>query len=329
MPETSPQTTQTPAPIRKPTANPVLVVLIDLFVCTVAAALVAGSLFYFSNYNQFAPGGVTGIASIVASLIAGDKDITQYMSILMVALNVPIFVLVAIFVNKKTGIMLCVYLVLQSVFLILLKHLHAEGVLSHYAALPSDTLYQEGNNVVYAALGVGVIAGFGYSLMLRRFGASGGTYAITALIKKVFPATNLAWFTFVLDASVVVLTLFVYHSGINPVFSTLCNIFISNLVVDFMLQGLRSGYKFEIITTYPDEITQELMTKLGRGVTTLHAQGGYTHSEKTLIVCIVRKRQVGECLKILRKYNATFSYSCKVNEVYGKFEEKPHYREKK
>jgi uncharacterized membrane-anchored protein YitT (DUF2179 family) len=96
-----------------------------------------------------------------------------------------------------------------------------------------------------------------------------------------------------------------------------------------MLQGLRSGYKFEIITTYPDEITQELMTKLGRGVTTLHAQGGYTHSDKTLIVCIVRKRQVGECLKILRKYNATFSYSCKVNEVYGKFEEKPHYREKK
>ena len=65
------------------------------------------------------------------------------------------------------------------------------------------------------------------------------------------------------------------------------------------------------------------MQKLGRGVTTLHAEGMYTHTDKSLMICIVRKRQVGAFLKILKRYRATFSYSCKVNEVYGKFENHP------
>lgn len=60
-----------------------------------------------------------------------------------------------------------------------------------------------------------------------------------------------------------------------------------------MLQGLKSGYKFEIITEKAEELSAELMDRLGRGVTTLHAEGMYTHQDKTLLICIVRKRQVG------------------------------------
>ena len=298
--------------------------LVDVLTCIVAAALVAGSLFYFSNYNNFAPGGVTGLATITAFLFAGESgDLTQHMSLLMVLFNLPIFLLVAVFVSRKTGVMLSLYLLFQAGILMILKDLYSHGYLTYYGALPSGECYHEGNNLAYAAVGVGVIAGFGYSLMIRRFGASGGTYAITALIKRFHPAVNLAWFTFVLDASVVGLAFFVYRSGINPVFSTLCNIFISDIVVDFVLQGLKSGYKFEIITDNAEKLSQELMYSLGRGVTTLHAEGMYTHTDKTLLICIVRKRQVGEFLKILKRYGATFSYSCRVNEVYGKFESQP------
>lgn len=297
-------------------------ILVDLLVCIVAAALVAGSLYYFSNYNHFAPGGVSGFAAIIAYLCKGD--VSQNMSIFMLILNAPIFLLVALFVSRKTGIMLCVYLLSQSLLLILLKELHANGSIPYYGALPGGDCYEEGNNLIFASVGVGIISGFGFSLMLRRFGASGGTFAIAALIKRFKPAVHLAWFSFILDASVVGLTFFVYRDGINPVFCTLCNIFISDLVVDYMLQGLRSGYKFEIITDRADELSMEIMTTLKRGVTTLHAEGMYTHSDKIMLVCIIKKRQVGEFLKILKRYKAAFSYSCKVNEVYGKFEHDPH-----
>ena len=299
-------------------------ILMDVCVCFVSALLVAGSLYYFSNYNHFAPGGVTGFASIIGSLVAKTPDeVTLYMSILMFAFNLPIFLLVAIFTNRKTGVVLILYLLFQSALLMLFKSLHSRFGLPYYAAFTADPLFADGNNVVFASIGVGVISGFGYSLMLRRFGASGGTYAISALIKHFKPEKNIAWLAFVLDSSVVVLAFFVYDSSVNSVISTLTNIFISDLVVDFMLQGLRSGYKFEIITENPEELAKELMKKLHRGVTLVHAEGMYTHSDKSLLICIVRKREVGSFLKLLKNHGATFSYSCRVNEVYGRFAMNP------
>lgn len=306
--------------LENPKIKNVKTICVDIFICFLSALLVSGSLYYFSNYNHFAPGGVTGFASIVGSYLhdlnIGD-DVTLNMSILMFSFNLPIFLLVAIFSSRKTGIMLIVYLLFQSGLLMLFKHLQ----LPYYAAFESaGELYDEGNNIVFAAIGVGVISGFGFSIMLRRFGASGGTYAISALIKRFKPEKNIAWLAFALDSSVVVLAFFVYGSNINSVISSLTNIFISDLVVDYMLQGLRSGYKFEVITERPEELARELMNHLHRGVTLLHAEGMYTHTDKSILICIVRKRQIGEFLKILKSHGATFSYSCKVNEVYGKFE---------
>ena len=302
-------------------------IFLDVLTCLLSAILVSGSLFFFSNYNHFAPGGVTGFASIIGSILydLGIGDVTMNMSILMFAFNLPIFILVAIHTNKKTGVMLIVYLLFQSGLLMLFKFLQEKIGLPYYAAFSTDPngMWTEGNNVVFAAIGVGVISGFGFSIMLRRFGASGGTYAISALIKHFHPEKNIAWLAFALDSSVVVVAFFVYGSNINSVISTLLNIFISDLVVDYMLQGLRSGFKFEIITDRAEEITEEIIQKLKRGVTLVHAEGMYTHSEKCLLICIVRKREMGEFLKLLKKYDATFSYSCKVNEVYGKFEFNP------
>ena len=296
-------------------------IAMDIFVCFLSALLVSSSLYFFSNYNQFAPGGVTGCASILASLIAKTSDdVTLYMSILMFAFNLPIFTLVAIFCSRKTGVMLIVYLLFQSGLLMLFKYLHNTFDIPYYAAFSTDPLFEEGNNVVFAAIGVGVISGLGFSLMLRRFGASGGTYAISALIKRFKPEKNIAWLAFALDSSVVVLAFFVYGASINSVISTLSNIFISNLVVDYLLQGLRNGYKFEVITDRPDELADLMMTRLHRGVTLLHAEGMYTHTDKAILICIIRKRQIGEFLKLLKDHGATFSFSCKVNEVYGKFD---------
>ena len=294
-------------------------VLGDVATCFIAALLVSFSLFFFSNYNNFAPGGVTGLASILGNLLssAGIGETTLNMSALMLAFNVPIFALVAFYVSRKTGVMLLVYLLFQTLLLALFKFLNTSVGLPYYDAI--SELSPKENNVVFAAIGVGVVSGLGFSMTLKRFGASGGTYAISALIKHFHPEQNIAWVAFALDSSIVALAFFVYGFQVNPVISTLMNIFLSNLVVDYMLQGLKSGYKFEIITDQPEKLAEEIMSRLGRGVTALHAQGMYTHKEKTLIVCIIRKRQIGELLKILKGYNATFSYSCKVNEVYGRF----------
>jgi uncharacterized membrane-anchored protein YitT (DUF2179 family) len=179
--------------------------------------------------------------------------------------------------------------------------------------------YGQDFEIVFACIATGVISGFGFSMMLKRFGASGGTYAISSLIKRWKPEANIAYVAFWLDSSVVGIAFFVYGMKITPAICTLLNLFIANIVVDNFLAGIRNGYKFEIVTDKPEELSQTLIEKLGHGVTEIRVQGMYSHTEKYMLVCIIRKKQVGEMMKIIQGYPGSFASFAKVNEVFGRF----------
>ena len=281
--------------------------LIDILTAVVAGVVVGTAYHFFQNSNGFAPGGVGGLATITHYLLEGKIN----WSILMVAFNLPIFVLVSAFVNKKLGLMLSLYMLVQSS----MPELYNLLGLGAYSAANN----QEDFNIVFACVATGVISGFGFSLMLKHFGASGGTYGISALIKKAKPETNIAYVSFIMDACVVFVAFFVYGMRITPVICTLINLFIANVVVDNGLNGLKNGYRFEIITEYPDELSRELMTKLRHGVTEIKVHGKYTDTDKYMLVCIINKRQIGEMMKIIKSHPDVFASFEKVSEVFGNF----------
>ena len=280
---------------------------LDFATAIIAGFIVGLAYFFFQNSNSFAPGGVGGLATITYYLF--DYQISW--AVLMVAFNIPIFILVSIFVNKKLGLYLILYMVVQSFSTELFELLKWKP----YCALNN----KEDFEIVFACIATGAISGVGFSLMLRRCGASGGTYAISALIKKAKPETNIAYVSFWLDSSVVAIAFFVYGMKITPVVCTLINLFIANIVVDNVLSGIKNGYKFEIITDKPEELSTELIEKLKHGVTEIRVLGMYSHTEKYMLVCIIRKKQVGEMMKIIKKYSGTFASFSKVNEVFGRF----------
>ena len=272
-------------------------ILIDILFAIVAGMIVGSAYYFFQNSNGFAPGGVGGLATIMHYLL--ENRISW--SILMLAFNLPIF-------------MLSIYMLVQS-------------SMPKFYELLSFPPYSAANNpddfnIVFACIATGVISGVGFSMMLRHFGASGGTYGISALIRKAKPETNVAYVSFIMDASVVSVAFFVYGMKITPVICTLLNLFIANLIVDNGLSGIKNGYKFEIVTDHPEELATELMTKLKHGVTKIEVHGMYSNSDKSMLVCIINKRQIGEMMKILKKYPDTFASFEKVSEVFGNFKRK-------
>ena len=284
--------------------------ILDILYAIAAGIIVGTAYHFFQNSNGFAPGGVGGLATITYHLVGNKIS----WSILMVAFNLPIFVLVSAFINKKLGAILSIYMLVQS----FIPRLY-EAIGANPYCLANN---QEDFNIVFACIATGVISGFGFSLMLKRFGASGGTYGISALIKKFRPEKNIAYVAFIMDASVVLIAFFVYGMRITPVMCTLCNLFVANVIVDHGLSGIKNGYKFEIITNHPDEISQELLTRLHHGVTEIRVHGMYSDTDKYMLVCIINKRQIGEMMKILKKYPDTFASFEKVNEVFGNFKRK-------
>ena len=279
----------------------------DVLIAVISGIIVAIAYYFFQNSNDFAPGGVGGLATMSYALFNGEIS----WALLMIAFNIPIFILVSIFVNKKLGIYLIIYMLTQSFGVDLFGRL----------GLKAYCLANNGQDfeIVFACIATGVISGFGFSIMLRRFGASGGTYAISSLIKRFKPASNIAYVAFVLDSSVVAIAFFVYGMKVTPVICTLLNVFIANIVVDNGLAGIKNGYKFEIITDRPEELSQALIEELGHGVTEVKVVGMYSHTDKYMLVCIIRKKQIGQMLRILKRYKGTFSSFSKVNEVFGRF----------
>lgn len=276
--------------------------------CAIVAGIIVGTAYhFFQNSNGFAPGGVGGLATITHHLFAGKVS----WSILMIAFNLPIFILLSAFVDKKLGALLSLYMVVQSFTPRLYELIGAKPY-----SLANN---QDDFNIVFACIATGVISGFGFSLMLRRFGASGGTYGISALIKKAKPDMNIAYISFIMDASVVFIAFFVYGMKITPVICTLLNLFVANILVDRGLSGMKNGYKFEIITNRPNELSEELMTRLRHGVTKIQVHGMFSDTDKYMLVCIINKRQIGEMMKIIKSYPDTFASFEQVNEVFGNF----------
>lgn len=280
---------------------------LDVLYAILAGIIVGTAYHFFQNSNSFAPGGVGGLATITYHLV--EQNISW--SILMVAFNLPIFVLVGALINKKLGFMLIIYMFVQS-FIPKLYDL--------LGALPYSLVNNGADfNIVFACIATGVISGFGFSLMLKRFGASGGTYGISALLKKARPEMNIAYVSFIMDASVVCIAFFVYGMKVTPAICTLLNLFIANLIVDRGLSGIKNGYKFEIVTASPTELSAELMAKLKHGVTEIRVHGMYSDTDKHMLVCIINKRQIGDMMKILKSHPDTFASFEKVNEVFGNF----------
>jgi uncharacterized membrane-anchored protein YitT (DUF2179 family) len=282
----------------------------DILIATVAGIVVGTAYHIFQNSNNFAPGGVGGLATIMYHLFG---DYISW-SALMLIFNLPIMILLTIFINKKLGLLLSLYMIVQSSMPLLFDALGIQP----YCLINNG----EDFNVVFACIATGVISGFGFSLMLLRFGASGGTYGISALLKKARPEMNVAYVSFFMDASVVAIAFFVYGMKITPVICTLLNLFISTMIVDSRLSGGRAGYKFEIITNEPDILSRELIDKLHHGVTELRVHGMYSDTDKYMLVCIINKRQIGEMLRILKNHPKSFVSFYKVSEVLGNYNRK-------
>ena len=284
--------------------------IFDILIAIAAGVVVGTAYHFFQNSNGFAPGGVGGLATITHHLTGGAVE----WGILMITFNIPIFILVSALVDRKLGLMMSIYMLVQSS----MPKLY--GVLNFKAYCLANN--GEDFNIVFACIATGVVSGFGFSIMLRRFGASGGTYGISAIIRHFKPEKNLAYVAFIMDASVVFVAFFVYGMRLTPVICTLLNLFIANVIVDNGLSGIKNGYKFEIVTSHPNELSEELIKRLKHGVTSINVHGMYTRADKYMLVCIINKRQIGEMMKIIKSYPDTFASFQKVNEVFGNFKRK-------
>ena len=183
----------------------------------------------------------------------------------------------------------------------------------------SAIAYDSGSSDILGPATAGVVSGAVYGLVIRCNGSTGGTDIVAAWVHKLHPEASLVWVIFALNASVAVLSFFVYGYQFEPVILCLIYCYLSSRISDGILKGGKSALKFEVVTRHAPELSARLLQELHHGVTVLPAQGMYSDTPRALLICVVNRHQIVRFQEILRQFPDTFAYVSSVNETLGNF----------
>ena len=259
-------------------------------------------LFVFPN--QFAPSGVNGICTIIQHVFGIS------VGSLSLLINVPLAALCYFKCSKPIALRSMVYVVTFSLGLIILDHVD----LSMFAYSTPN-----GTSKILGPLVAGVIHGFDCSILARASAYSGGTDFISALIHEKDPNRSVYGLTFIMNVIIAVSSYFVFGYQMEPVILCILYSFSASTLVERRMKSGREAVRFEIITDYPREISDEIIRKVRHTTTLIPAKGMYAGRETNLLICVVNKTQVSQVARIIRKYPNTFSIVDPVSEVMGNF----------
>lgn len=262
-----------------------LQIAVGLFFCKV-------SYNAFLIPNNIAAGGFTGIGQLIHHATGFPVGVCAFL------LNVPLFAFSMKKMGWRFGLRSFVTMILLSVVI-------------DYAPFESVT-----SDMLLATVFGGICSGVGFGLVLRGSATTGGSDMLASLIHRFFPTVRVGQATFVIDALVIVASAFVFDAE-SAMYAVMA-VFLSNTVVDLVLEGPNSSHAYFIISDKATEIAQRVMDELERGVTGLDGVGMYTMKEKRVLLCVVSRFEAMRLRRIVFSLDpAAFVVACKSHDTLG------------
>ena len=217
-------------------------------------------------------GGFGGFAIVVKYFAQGfGLDIPVWLT--NAALNVPVFI-IAFFVIGKDFVTKTLFgAVTFAVWLYLIPTYDICG----------------GDYLLAVAIG-GIMDGVGIGLIFLTNSTSGGTDMVSAILHKFFKHYSVPSILFAVDGVIVVLGAFVL--GFRNAMYGIITIYVLTKISDTMLEGVKFAKLVYIISDEYEKIASLIMSEMDRGVTAISARGMYTNKDKSMLFCVVGKKEI-------------------------------------
>ncbi len=268
---------------------------IDLIFFILGSFVYAAAVNMFTSPNHIAPGGFTGIATLINHLTGIP------IGAFMFALNVPLFIIS----YKQFGKDFIAKTFVATLLLAVVIDLSAKFMTPY-----------SGDKLVAAIFG-GVCNGGGIALVLYRGGTTGGTDLVAKLLRIKWPHMSMGTVIMCADLLVVTVSGIVYGNFESALYSFIAT-FIASRSIDYVLYGRGYGKMLLIFTDNPEDISKAITEEMGRGVSILDATGAYTGNKKSMLVCAVRANEIAKISKIIRTYDTNpFIIVTEAGEIFG------------
>lgn len=260
----------------------------------IAFGSLLGAMAYpmFLTPHHIAPGGLTGIAMVFNFLFHWPVGTVSLI------LNIPLFIIGYRAMGRVFAFRSLIAMLLFSFLIDLIP-------------LPSLT----GNPILAAVFG-GVLLGVGLGFILRGGATTGGTDMAARMLHSRFQHISVGVILFLIDCISVLM------AGVSieveyALYAFIC-IYVSAKVIDMVMLGVTTDKACYVISTEHEAIKQELMGQLERGVTVLHAEGGYTGADRPVLLCVLSAQEIGRLKAIVRtKDESAFVFISDAYEVLG------------
>lgn len=259
-------------------ARPFASKLVKYIIIVLGAAIGAVGFQFFMFPNSIVSGGLTGIAQIINRLTGLP------VGVLSIVMNVPLFIIAWRQFGNQFIIDSFIGTALFSVFIDLSSMLNIVAT----------------NDPMLGSIIGGVIKGIGLGAIYYVGATTGGVDIVARILRRKYPYINFGTFILILDAVVISAYALIFHIVESAMYSLIC-MFVVSKAVDLVLYGLDNSSIVYIVSHQTDVIVQEITSgNLHRGVTLLHAEGAYTHEERQVIMCVIKRPQIAEIRRLVR-----------------------------
>lgn len=252
-------------------------IAIEYIAIVIGTALYAVGFQYFLYPNSIIVGGVSGIAMIINLLTSLP------VGLLTVVLNIPLFILAWKYFGTDFIVSSLVGMVLSSVFI---------DVLALHPINATE-------DMLLACFIGGAIKGFGLGLVYYVGATTGGSDIVAKFARRKYPYINFGTIVLVMDCIIIILFATIFNKIEGAMYAVIA-MFIASKVVDLVLYGMDNSNVCYIISNESDEITKEITETLNRGVTILEGKGAYSHEDKQVLLCVIKKPQITAVRKIVK-----------------------------
>jgi uncharacterized membrane-anchored protein YitT (DUF2179 family) len=272
-------------------------VIMKLLGIFLGSFLVAISISLFIIPHGFISGGISGV-SLIIFYTTGIP-----VSVLIYLFNIPIVAMGGKYVGKSFALYSAAGITILAALLQYFK--------SFPNLFPSLT-----NDPVLASIFAGILTGVGGGIVFKNGGTLGGTDILAFIVKKKY---EISIGDFLLYTNIIIMTLSLFLFNPEIIMYTLISMYIASKVTDAVQDGINTKTSVMIISEHYDAIAQAILMGLKRGVTFLHAEGGFWHQEKKVILCFITKFELSKLKEISLKIDkSAFISVSETKEVLGK-----------
>ena len=224
--------------------------------------------------KQFLAGGITGLAILIHYGLPAIPLGVVYFS-----LNIPIFIFGWMFVGKRFFVYSIAGMVIYSLV-----------ILIPFQEITID-------DPLLNALSAGIISGIGSGILLRSLGSAGGMDILAIIFLKKY---SIRLGTTALIFNVLLMLTAIVRLPLEMVLYTLIYIYVSAYFMNLVVTGLSQRKSVMIISSQWPEISDAIMSKLDRGVTVIHGEGGYSKKQQKILYSIIPFQELARFKEIVR-----------------------------